>query len=261
MTIIFKTELLERKDIVTGTIKALKLKLKSFPEGKITIRHHNTASYYYLQSKDGQKYLNKSYSKLIGELIQKEYLQNVLETLEQEVLFLETALSHYPILTAEEVFATLPYDRQAYAKPITLSDEQFVERWLSQPYKRKPISSEAPAFITMKGDKVRSKSEMIIADRLWINGIPYKYECPLKIGNKVIHPDFTILRISDRKTLYHEHCGMMDNQEYSDDFVNRINLYASTKITIGDNLFLTFETAAAPLNTSLLDELINKNFR
>ena len=83
MTIIFKTELLERKDIVTGTIKALKLKLKSFPEGKITIRHHNTASYYYLQSKDGQKYLNKSYSKLIGELIQKEYLQNVLETLEQ----------------------------------------------------------------------------------------------------------------------------------------------------------------------------------
>ena len=260
MAILFRDLFANRYDIVLNTIKAIEQKINCFPDGRITIKHHNSASNYYLQNENGQKYLNKS-DKLIGELIQKEYLQNVLDALKREALFLETALSHYPILTAEEVFATLPPDRQVYAKPIILSDEQFVERWLSQPYKRKPISSEAPAFITMKGDKVRSKSEMIIADRLWINGIPYKYECPLKIGNKVIHPDFTILRISDRKTLYHEHCGMMDNQEYSDDIVNRINLYASTKITIGDNLFLTFETAAAPLNTSLLDELINKNFR
>lgn len=260
MAILFRDLFANRYDIVLNTIKAIEQKINCFPEGRITIKHHNSASNYYLQNENGQKYLNKS-DKLIGELIQKEYLQNVLDALKREASFLETALNHYPILTAEEVFATLPYDRQVYAKPITLSDEQFVERWLSQPYKRKPVSSEAPAFITMKGDKVRSKSEMIIADRLWINGIPYKYECPLKIGNKVIHPDFTILRISDRKTLYHEHCGMMDSQEYSDDFVNRINLYASTKITIGDNLFLTFETAAAPLNTSLLDELINKHFR
>ncbi len=260
MAILFRDLFANRYDIVLNTIKAIEQKINCFPEGRITIKHHNSASNYYLQSENVQKYLNKS-DKLIGELIQKEYLQNVLDALKREASFLEAALKKYPVLTAEEIYSTLPYDRQVYAKPITLSDEQFVERWLSQPYKRKPISSEAPAFITMKGDKVRSKSEMIIADRLWINGIPYKYECPLKIGNKVIHPDFTILRISDRKTLYHEHCGMMDNQKYSDDFANRINLYANAKITIGDNLFLTFETAAAPLNTSLLDELINKLFR
>lgn len=260
MAILFRDLFANRYDIVLNTIKAIEQKINCFPDGRITIKHHNSASNYYLQNENGQKYLNKS-DKLIGELIQKEYLQNVLDALKREASFLEAALKKYPVLTAEEIYSTLPYDRQAYAKPITLSDEQFVERWLAQPYKRKPISSEAPAFITMKGDKVRSKSEMIIADRLWINGIPYKYECPLKIGNKVIHPDFTILRVSDRKIIYHEHCGMMDSQEYSDDFVNRISLYASTKITIGDNLFLTFETAAAPLNTSLLDELINKNFR
>ena len=128
------------------------------------------------------------------------------------------------------------------------------------PYSKKLISIDTE-FYTLKGEHVRSKSEVIIADRLYSKGIPYKYECPLYIGNKVIYPDFTILRLSDRKILYHEHCGMMDNPDYSKDVVGRVNLYSTAGVCLGDRLFLTFETSESPLDIKLLDELIEKHFR
>ena len=116
-------------------------------------------------------------------------------------------------------------------------------------------------FYTLNGEHVRSKSEVIIADRLYAKGIPYKYECPLQIGNRIIHPDFTILRLSDRKIIYHEHCGMMDDPNYAKDMVNRINLYSTADIYLGDRLFFTLETSETPLDIRHLDELIEKHFR
>lgn len=108
---------------------------------------------------------------------------------------------------------------------------------------------------------MRSKSEVIIADRLYAKGIPYKYECPLKVGKKIIHPDLTILRLSDRKILYHEHCGRMGNTSYAEDMICRINDYGKAGIYCGDRLFFTFESADQPFDLSWLDDFIEKNFR
>lgn len=129
----------------------------------------------------------------------------------------------YPDTIIEEAYDKLPHGRKQYAKPFSVDNDRFAKTWQEQPYERKSFSKDASFYQTIRGDRVRSKSEMIIADRLWANGIPYKYECPLKVGKKIIHPDFTILRLSDRKVLYHEHCGMVDNQEYAEDMVERIS--------------------------------------
>ena len=113
----------------------------------------------------------------------------------------------------------------------------------------------------MRGERMRSKSEVIIAERLYANGIPYRYECPLKAGKRIIHPDFSILRLSDRKVIYHEHCGRMDNPVYVEDMVQRINDYNSEGILQGDRLFFSFETSDKPLDTRVIDNLINTCFR
>lgn len=60
---------------------------------------------------------------------------------------------------------------------------------------------------TNRGELVRSKSEMIIANLLAQNEIPYEYEKALWLGNKRIHPDFTIEL--DFETYYWERCMMM----------------------------------------------------
>ncbi|APY12110.1 hypothetical protein BWZ22_13105 [Seonamhaeicola sp. S2-3] len=56
-------------------------------------------------------------------------------------------------------------------------------------------------FTTLKGDKVRSKSEQFIADWLFRNSIEYKYEHVVRIKNKDFHPDFFI----PQANLYLEH--------------------------------------------------------
>ena len=93
-----------------------------------------------------------------------------------------------------------------------------------------------------------------------IKGVPYRYECPLIINGKIIHPDFTILRMSDRKILYLEHCGRMDDPKYTEDMIKRANDYSEAGIILGDRLFYTFESDTTPLDVKVIDRLIEENF-
>ena len=167
----------------------------------------------------------------------------------------------YPRTVVEDLVDLLPEECQKYAKPVLMSDAEFARNWLGTRYKKKPFKKGDPEFYTMRGERMRSKSEVIIAERLYANGIPYRYECPLKAGKRIIHPDFSILRLSDRKVIYHEHCGRMDNPVYVEDMVQRINDYNSEGILQGDRLFFSFETSDKPLDTRVIDNLINTCFR
>ena len=52
-------------------------------------------------------------------------------------------------------------------------------------------------FYSNSGVRVRSKSELIIANMLEKYGIPYRYEYPLLLnGNDLVRPDFLCLNIN-----------------------------------------------------------------
>ena len=84
-------------------------------------------------------------------------------------------------------------------EPIWIPDDEYVASWESQEYIRKEIKDDVPEFYTDKDERVRSKSEVIIANELNKAGVPYRYECPLVIHGIKIHPDFTILNVKKRK--------------------------------------------------------------
>jgi hypothetical protein len=67
---------------------------------------------------------------------------------------------------------------------------------------------------TCKGEMVRSKSEVIVADRLADMGVKYLYEQPLTIDEVTKYPDFTIEDEETGITFYWEHCGMLGNPDY-----------------------------------------------
>ena len=68
---------------------------------------------------------------------------------------------------------------------------------------------------TERGDLVRSKSELVIADKLHARGIDYAYEQPLVLSNgRTRYPDFTIADHARGVTFYWEHLGMLDNPGY-----------------------------------------------
>ena len=255
-----------RIDIVNKMACQAETKLKKYPKGRIKIcKQGNTSYYYHISNRRNPRLLKKADVKLIDDLIQKRYLEKVLEAFKAESDALMKIKKLYPSTIAEEIYDELTDDRKAHVKPIIPTDEQYVARWLAEPYKRKPISDDVPYYETENGERVRSKSEVIIADRLSLSSVPYKYECPLvlQIDDELItiHPDFTLLRMSDRKVLYFEHCGMMDNAEYADELVKRINQYSRAGIILGDRLFLMFETSKTPLDVRVLDSLINSKFK
>ena len=114
---------------------------------------------------------------------------------------------------------------------------------------------------TNKGERVRSKSEKIIADMLNRYEIPYRYEYPIylrRLGQ--IYPDFTVLDVKKRKQIYWEHFGMMDNNDYCEKALRKLDIYMKNDILIGDTLIFTHETSKHPLETAVIDKLIHKYF-
>lgn len=252
----------ERYELITKTISEVEKRISCLPEGTVVSRKIKGKTYFYLDSgKANDKYLSKDDSALIKALIQKSYLKSVLKTAKQELAALEKMIKLYPEDLPEEQFDKLPEERKKLATPIILGDEKNARKWMDAPYTRKPFKKGAPVFMTMRGERVRSKSEMIIADRLYVNGIPYRYECPLKVGKEIIHPDFSLLRMSDGKVMYHEHCGKMDDPGYVNDLVSRVNTYNQAGIIQGDRLTFTFESQDTPFDVRVIDRMIREYFK
>ncbi len=67
---------------------------------------------------------------------------------------------------------------------------------------------------TARGEMVRSKSEVIIADHLANKGVDYGYEQPLTIEGVTKYPDFTIEDMESGSIFYWEHCGMLHVPSY-----------------------------------------------
>ena len=67
---------------------------------------------------------------------------------------------------------------------------------------------------TARGEAVRSKSEVIIANLLHAKGVDYRYEEPMEIDGITKYPDFTIEDDNTGETYYWEHLGMLGDRSY-----------------------------------------------
>ena len=247
----------ERYKQLIFTVNRLKTEMRRFPDGRVSVKQQGNRYYYYHVIDGKEKYLSKNDFDMIRALVQKAYVKDIIKASESEINLIRDVLHGYCVTSPEEVLDNLPEARKKFITPVYVGN-RFAVDWANEPYD-KPIVLNG--FSTLKGDKVRSKSEVIFADRLLIKGVPYKYECPVMINGKIIHPDFTALRRSDNKLVYIEHGGMLDKPEYAESFVNRINDYNKEGIYLGDRLFLTFETSNTPLDVSVIDNLIDTHLR
>lgn len=236
--------------------------IKRMPPGKIHIAKSKKQVQYYLRmdsSDKSGKYLSQSEKGIIEKYVQKYYDEKILKLVNKEIINLETFLSKSkePINQIQQIYSSNPKQVKQYINPVDCSNEDFIEQWVNIPYERKEIRNDTPQYCTEKGEMVRSKSELNIANALYRNKIPYKYECPLQLKDGiVIYPDFTVLDAIRRKLLYWEHRGMMDDREYAKHAVMRIRDYEKNNIRLGSNLIITEETSTCALGTKEIEEII-----
>lgn len=231
-------------------------------DGALVIHRYNkNISFYrsqYIHDKRVTTYISKNDTKLISDLAYKKYIRNIKTAIYDQVKVLGNFLSKYEPQSIYTAYDKLPDHIKEYVSPYVLSDAEFLEEWLNTPYVGLDSMPTNSDFITDKGECVRSKSELFIANKLYSMNIPYKYEHPLLLEcGSIVYPDFTILDVEHRRELYLEHFGMMDNPEYCEKAIRKIDEYARNGLFVGDRLFLTLESSNVSGYIATLETMIH----
>ena len=253
------TELIEKKQ------QAEKRLLKYQP-GRIHIVSDHGRIKYYLRTDPKDKsgiYIHKNETKKIKTYLQKKYDEEIIKLINYEAeaieRFLNLTKSNAEKIKA--VYSARPGEIKQYLTPIDMSDEDYIANWLATSYEKKDITGVPDDYTTEKGEIVRSKSELNIANYLYKMNIPYRYECKLTFSDGYhIYPDFTILDVKRRREVYWEHRGMMDDVDYACDSVERIKRYNRDGLFLGDSLIITEETLNCHLGTREIRSIINHYF-
>lgn len=247
--------------------------LEDAPKGGLTHQTKNGHAYYYHQVKNsGSKkwkktYIRKKHMKLAQQLAQKEYLEDIKIKLNEQIQALTQFITRYNETALEQIYENLPDERKQLITPIIPDAKEKLKKWDEEIYEPYDAYSEYKIYETDRGEMVRSKSEVIIANILnqYKKHLDYKYERPLKLKDKsgkeiIIHPDFTIINKLSGKIYYYEHVGRLDETRYATDFAKKMELYTMNHIMQGKELLLTYETAGAPLNVSCVRKIVRMCF-
>lgn len=245
------------------------------PKGRIRISQNGGHPEYYLVTERGSlrgKYLPHSQKTLARQLAQKDYDARLIKLLQKEI----SALQNYMKQTSNgraipELYDSLCPARRSLITPAILTNEQYAARWQDVSWTGRPFESDAPYICTARGERVRSKSEVIIADTLFRHNIPYRYEFPITLkrinpddirrdfGSSItLYPDFLCLNTRTRTEFYWEHFGLMDSTEYSNNAAGKLRLYTENGILAGRNLIITMETQTEPPSIKALEKLIEE---
>lgn len=136
------------------------------------------------------------------------------------------------ILYEGDPIELMEYSKERYSE----TNQRFTN--LFQAPDPQPFDGRKPGFLenrlinrTLRGEDVRSKSELIIANILYHFGIDYEYEGVLELGGKTKRPDFIIEdELSDKKYFW-EHLGMLNKRSYKKKWEEKKEWYQENGIT------------------------------
>lgn len=213
---------------------------------RVTSSKKGTPQYYHIVDKGDTsgKYLSmKKDMAMIRSLAQKDYNKAILPKLKEQVAILDKGIFSCQSMKHTNIYSNLHPFRKKLLLPNAYDDVSYALVWEKVAYQGKPFKEDSSEIYSERGERVRSKSEKMIADKLLMMGIPYRYEYPLKLnGFGIVYPDFTILDVSTNEIIYWEHFGRMDDLDYANKTIRKINQYARNGYSIGDKLLVTFET-------------------
>lgn len=125
-------------------------------------------------------------------------------------------------------------------------------------YKRADYKPENLVHRTSFGLFVRTKSEALIAEKLYMAPVQIRYEEVLEFPERICIPDFTILR-SDGKVFYWEHEGLMNVVEYKTRQRSKHEIYINHGIVPWDNLIVTYDYGEGEIDLKIVEsEIENK---
>lgn len=272
------TQILTARNRNGQELRTIQKQLQKLPPGKLICSRNGTTVKWYQGDGHSKTYIPKANRALAEQLALKKYLQQQEQMLLQEQAAITAYLKYYPAdslssddphLLSDPACEDLLRSYFSTSKNIpdisnvsnipNISTSSAVE-WSAASYERNPLHPEQLLHKTVSGERVRSKSEAMIAMLLHLNAIPYRYECALSLGGVTLFPDFTIRHPGTGALYYWEHFGLMDDPAYAKNAGSKLSLYAANGIIPSVHLITTYETKAYPLNAGMIEHLISYYF-
>ena len=257
---ILKELLLKEQERLEQILRKTKGRLADAPQGTLRLSScRENVQYYHCTQGDRKNgtYIPKEQIDLIRRLAQKSYDEKIIRLADKRLSRVRRLARDYDEIA--NVYQREHVERQKLIDPVEPTWEQQIEQWIAQKYQGKEFQEGTAVILTQKGERVRSKSEKILADYFYQNNIPYKYEMPLYLkGTGMVYPDFTFLSRRTRKEIYWEHDGRMDDPVYARSAVRKIQAYEENGIYPGENLILTFETEKTILDIRIVKGLVER---
>ena len=244
-----------------------KIKNKSKPQPTANLRiatNHNRPQYYIVEADNAPNgvYLPRKDIHKAAAIAQRDYNKNAAIILKKQLTAIDSFLATYHPDELDNAYTKLHPGRRDLITPVQDPDEEYIASWQHHPYTRKPFEINAPEYYTANGVRVRSKSEVIIAEALDRANIPYRYEYPTSIkGWGTLYPDFTCLDIRTREEIIWEHFGLIGDPDYTETAIQKIARYAATGYILGKNFIVTFESGTAPLSIKQVQSYIDALFK
>lgn len=256
---LLKKQLQEIDSMIAQTEKSLKNCNDLVDRRVFTSKSNGTDQYLWVdQNTRKRRYAKASEKDILRRVIQRDYDVSVKRKLLHLRNTLERFLRQYDIDEIEKVYDKMSATKKKLAVPIIEPDDVFIEKWKNIQYDPMPIENDT-SFYSGGGIRVRSKSELMIADILEQKGIPYHYEYPLFLRKTgIVRPDFLCLNTVTRKEFIWEHFGMMDNIAYANKNIFKIQNYEQEGFISGKNLIFTFETSQCPLSSVVIRKTIEE---
>ena len=262
--------LTDQKETVDNLISAIgKSKAISSTGTLYCMKQHGEPRFYIKEPGDATlHYQSSDKSSRIKTLASKAYATKLLKAAEKErnqlsrcinILQSEKDIDGNDLADIDSVYDRLSEGLKENVTPSKFTDEGYAQRWQNEKYHNRWIKSDY-SFETPRGERVRSKSEWMIASMLADAGVPYRYEEIVAVSPEFsvfFHPDFTVLNKRTRKIYYWEHFGRMDDPKYVEEsFMPKISEYYNFEFLPGEKLLMTFESRHSPLDVTQIKRLI-----
>lgn len=181
-----------------------------------------------------RRYIKKCEIQLAKDLAQGTYEDNLRRLVNKRVTQLSEIYNDFGDDEVDDLYDNLCDARKELIVPMVPTLRDKLDEWKSKEFLGLGFRDDDYMVFTDKKERVRSKSEKIMANIFIKFGLEYKYECPFvtKSGKK-FHPDFTFYNARLNREIYWEHFGKMDDPDYANSTIKKIEEYSNSGVVIG----------------------------
>ena len=269
-TLLFETKtVLQELKNLRKSVDDKKQKLLRYEEPILISSCHKGSAkrQYYIRRRGDtkRKYLGTERSETVKKIKAARYYKKLLQVIDNDIRILELIDREYVIPDFDGINELLPKVYRTDATPHVLHASDAAANWKkrmeAEKAKYEPFRPEDLVYEAKDGTRMRSLSEVLIANYLLSLGITFVYEMPLIANGKRIWPDFTILSPADFKTvIIIEHQGAMESESYQAKFIKMILFYLRTKLVPNKDVFFTFNHLDGNLDLRQVDYILHSAF-